>query len=150
MSWTYIYGRTSTPCYCCAPPGPECALECEMTVESGCALDGGCNPISYPYTIAECLETQNVDEPCPCFSPPATKVITGQVRLVLTGLEIGKTYTATVYFTLSGDPIPTDSYAWTFTASATTETTSWTSIPDPAGSGDPGWSATACDVVEVP
>lgn len=120
-----------------------------MTVESGCSVDGACDPITYPYTIAECLETVNVEQPCPCFAPDAFYVRTGQVRLTLSGLTAGLNYTATVYFTKVGDPIPTDSYSWTFTAGGTTETTSWTAIPNPALLGEPGWAATACDVVEV-
>lgn len=121
-----------------------------MTNESGCTSGPDCSPISYPYNEYECLETVNSEVPCPCLEPPTTVVRTGTVRLSLTGLTIGLTYTATVYFLLSGDPVPTDSYAWTFTATATTEVTSYTAIPNPAALNDPGWSAVSCDVVEVP
>lgn len=147
MAYVYIYGTTSTPCACCEGGGPACELECLMTHVSGCPTDGDCNPLTYPFETADCGPTVNGLIPCPCEEDPATLINTVKVRLNLTGLTVGVTYTATVYFTMDGDPMPTDSYSWTFEATGTSETTGWADVPDPAAEFDPGWTATSCDIV---
>lgn len=129
----------------------ECILDCISTFEEGCATDGACSPLSYPFTLPFCVPSTINLEPlfCPCGEPDAATVVTMTVRLMMSGLTIGQDYEATVNWRRVDDLEITGSYTWAFTATAAEENTAYTAVPNPAGVNEPGWQVFSCNVVPV-
>lgn len=71
-----------------------------------------------------------------------------QVRLLLSGLVVGRNYEATVNFVQEGT-LATGSFMWSFTATDAEDMTAYTSVPNPPGADEDGWTVAGCSIEEV-
>lgn len=143
---------SDTPCDCCSTADPACEVECISTQSSGCPQaptgpGGECESISYPIVGAG-FATLQYFIPCSCEQPPAHLVVTAQARMKLTGLTIGKRYTATLIFEKQLTfPIERQFVTYNFTADAAVDYTPYVPVPNPSAEDLPGWFVSGCTIV---